>query len=228
MTSLSHRLFIGAAALLLAGCSTSGSEPETAPDSPTLSLQGSSYFDTKDPRTWIQWGSYVAQITVLKETEIGNTIQPAEGGPEDPLEAPSTRELEIKIDNLLWTNPHAVSSVAQSERLSVTSYDGWTVVDGYDGWTVVDGARIPFVLEGSVRMDVGSSYYVVLIDDVVDGAQTLNYLDGTAVPMSDEDGLISKQFSTLIESGVKPKDSSNRPGPGVPFDDRIARFVIRG
>ncbi len=219
MTFLSHRLLIGAAALLLAGCSTSGSESATAPDAPTLSLQGSTYFNTQDPRTWLQWGSHVAQITVLKETEVGNTIQPAEGGPEDPLEAPSTRELEIEIDDLLWTSPDAVSPVTQSDRLSVTSYDGWAVVDD---------ARVPFVLEDSVRMDVGSSYYVVLLDDVVDGQQILNYLDGTAVPLSDEDGLISKKFNALIKSGVKPENGNNRPRPGVPFDDRIAEFVTRG
>lgn len=173
----------------------------------------------KNPRTWIQWGSYVAQITVLKETEIAHTIQPAEGGPEQPLEAPSTRELEIEIDDLLWTSPHAVSPVTQSDTLSVTSYDGWTVVDE---------ARVPFVLVGSVRMDVGSSYYVVLLDDVVDGQQISNYLDGTAVPLSDEDGLISKRFNALIKSDVQPENGNNRPRPSVPFNDRIAEFVTRG
>lgn len=50
---------------------------------------------------------------------------------------------------------------------------------------LTEDGRSALVLEGTTRMDVGKSYLVVLIDDVVGGKQTVDYLDGSAVEISE-------------------------------------------
>lgn len=85
-------------------------------------------------------------------------------------------------------------------------------------------------------MDVGKSYLVVLIDDVVGGKQTVDYLDGSAVEVSEgrlvwasDDAELSglTTVAAVVEKvEAAPVDVTVPPArKGLSWGERIAAYV---
>ena len=89
--------------LLSTGCAANG-DPDPAPDPAadvtatsddgrgalrTVSVEASRYFDPTTPDSIRQWGSYLALVTLTGDSEIPQVINPAPGGPEEPMAGPS-------------------------------------------------------------------------------------------------------------------------------------------
>lgn len=233
------------AVVCLAACSSNGGEPsefrQTSPrdgasdahsptsqpeDMPTVTVDGSPYMDLADPEVWAQWGSHLVTVSVTAEREIEQTIEPGPGGGEDPMPGPSLRELDVTVDGIAWSHDRAVSPVGTGDRLQLTTSSGFDTVDG---------ERVAVTLSDTTRMDVGQSYVVVLIDDVIDGQQVLEYMDGTAQTVA-EDGTVTggvldrTSVSALVDvlEHAEPDDDVAPPEPEVSFDERLQDYLQGG
>lgn len=214
------------APLLLAGCAPGPAADESlaAGSRPTVTSEASFYFDVKDPAVWRTWGSALAVVEVTDERSITQTIEPGPGGQEDPVEDHSLRGLTLRVTEVAWTSPSAVTQLKRGVEIEVQSL----------GFT--EDGRSALVLEGTTRMDVGRSYLVVLIDDVVDGKQTVDYLDGSAVEVSEgrlvwasDDAELSglTTVAAVVEKvEAAPVDVTVPPArKGLSWGERIAAYV---
>lgn len=214
---------------LITGCSTQGANSSPTPTSfalPTVDIEAASYFDPQDLGVWRSWGSHVAVVTVLGEDYATQTITPAQGGQERPIEDRSLRQVTLEVSDVLWSRENAVSPVAESAILKVHSL-------GYseDGNSAV-------VVDGWTRMDVGGTYVVALIDDLVDGEPVLDYLDGSAIEVTSSGALNlvtpqQKAMGATEVADIAGKVRRASVDPAVPepgelrsWDERISEFLM--
>lgn len=205
-----------AAAAMLAGCaeppevdSTASSPASSSPAAstalpeslPTHQVAADLYFDPQDPQAIRTWGSYLVEVTLASDGEEQQIIEPAPGGPEDPIEGEVLRTLDFRVDAIRWTHPQAVS------QLSVGDVVPTLTAEGFD-----------------TQLEVGGRYLVALLDDVQDEVQTLEYLDGSAVPLpSDEAEALAEDVQS-----ASPSNPENVPEPGVSFGQRLQQFAMGG
>ena len=213
--------------LLSTGCAANG-DPDPAPDPAadvtatsddgrgalrTVSVEASRYFDPTTPDSIRQWGSYLALVTLTGDSEIPQVINPAPGGPEEPMAGPSMRGLDFRVDEVLWTNPQAISELTVGDSINTETGDGYTEVDG---------EVVAVLTDGSVPLEVGQSYVVALVDDLAGGQQVLEYLDGSAL----EPGTATTELVSDVRSQDTPGNSDNVPTRGVSFDERIIEYAV--
>lgn len=221
-------LSVGACSALIIGCSTQDSSSSTSTSFalPAVEIEAASYFDPQDLDVWRSWGSHVAVVTVLSEDYATQTITPAPGGQERPVVDNSLRQMTLKISAVLWSREKAVSPIAESAIFKVHSL-GYTE----DGKSAV-------VVDGRTRMDVGGTYVVVFIDDLVDGEPVLEYLDGSAIEVTASGALnlVTPQQQALgvreaegiaVKVRNAPVDTAvPEPGELLSWDERISQYLM--
>lgn len=213
--------------LLSTGCATNG-DPDSASDPAadvtatsddsrgalrTVSVEASRYFDPTTPDSIRQWGSYLALVTLTGDSEIPQVINPAPGGPEEPMAGPSMRGLDFRVEEVLWANPQAISELAVGDVINTETGDGYTEVDG---------EVVAVLTDGNVALEVGQSYVVGLVDDLADGQQVLEYLDGSAL----EPGTATTELVSDVRSQDAPRNPDNVPTRGGSFDERIIKYAV--
>lgn len=227
--------WVAAGLLVTAACFVSscagGSDPPgestgasaSGPDLATLTQQADFYMDVASPEAWAAWGSSVVVATVVDEVPEAGEAAASDGA--SSTADLSLRRMTLRVDEVVWSRPDAVTKVSAPGTLAVRSH-GFS----QDGRSAV-------VLDGTTRMEVGATYLVVLVDDVAaDGTQTLEYLDGTAQPLDASGTTIAQRAAsglggdtvdavvTRIEQA--PADPTvPGPEPGTSFDERIIAFV---
>ena len=179
----------------------------------TVSVEASRYFEPTDPDSIRQWGSYLVRVTLTGDSEIPQVINPAPGGPEEPMAGPSMRGLEFRVEEILWVNAHAISELAVGAVINTETGDGYTEVDG---------EVVAVLTDGSLPLEVGQDYVVALVDDLADGEQVLEYLDGSAL----EPGTATTELVSDVRSQDAPKNPENVPTRGVSFDERIIKYAV--
>ncbi|WP_157609197.1 hypothetical protein [Serinicoccus marinus] len=108
-----------------------------------------------------RWGSSVLAVSVVGE-EARNTSSAGPG------EVELGRDLTVRVEQVVWQHPQAVTRVSAGDQLSIYTFPGFVEVDGQ---------RSPAAPEGAIRMNVGEEYVVAMADDVTDGAQVLILLN---------------------------------------------------
>jgi hypothetical protein len=153
------------------------------------------YLIASTPQELVDWGSHVVFVDVQTEREV-EARYPAQG---------QGRELDLRVDQVLWSHPQAVTPVVAGAVVGLEVSPGWSNGD-------------PAVLEGTERLEVGRTYTVTLVDGYHEGEQYLGYLFGSIAPADADDAAsLRGQLSTL------EPDPERAPRPREEWDARFLR-----
>lgn len=188
---------------------TSSTESEAGPT--VLREAGTPIVPAESLDDIARWGSLMLVVSVTRE-EARNTSSAGPG------EVEIGRDLDVRVEQVLWEHPQAVTKVSPGDELSLYTFPGFVEVDGQ---------RSPAAPENSVRMDVGQQYVVALTDDVVDGAQVLTLLTTLRLE-SDSMQLPSSQTVSRAEVSadlerLRADDLNTGPREGESLVQRVER-----
>lgn len=170
-------------------------------DQPVEEVMVDPYVFASSPQEFVDWGSHVVFVQVLAEREVD---------PRYPMaltEGQVGREVDLVVQQVLWSHPDAVTPVAEDDRVSLEVSPGWV-------------GEHPAVLEGTQRLEVGRTYTLTLVDSYHDGDQYLDYLFGTIQQASAADAATLKEQVSVLSP-----DPDRGPRPGETWD---ARYVGGG
>lgn len=158
-----------------------------------------------------RWGSSMLVVSVTGEKARSTS-------PAGPDEVEVGRDLAVRVEEVVWQHPRAVTAVSPGDHLSIYTFPGYVEVDGQ---------RSPAVQEGEVRMDVGRQYVVAMTDDFVDGAQALTllttvHLEADAIRL-DEAATIPLARATSELEQLSAEDLETGPREGESLIQRVER-----
>jgi hypothetical protein len=138
------------------------------------------------------------------------------------------RDVIAEVAESVWSNPNAVTAVAPGDTLTLYTYPAYIRYD--------DGTEQLAAADDGPRMEIGSSYVVVLMDDYRGGEQhlirsrTVAVGDGGTVVVKMAEGLedTSMTLSELTRSldGAGVENVAPRSGESV--DERWVRYMDLG
>lgn len=173
--------------------------PADEPDSNAVEVMVDPYIIASSASELADWGSHVVYAEVVDEREVK---------PRFPMalsEDQTAREVDLEIRDVLWSHLDAVTLVERGESVALEVSPGW-----------VDGQ--PAVLEGTTRLEVGSTYLVTLVDTYDGGDQYLSYLFGSIQRADDQDAADLRD--TLA---AETPDPDRGPRPQEPWEARFIR-----
>ncbi len=192
-------------------------EEGTGPD--VVVAEGVEYDDFGDPANWATWGSYAAYVTVEAERKVSVPLVQGAGEEEDFHDGTIHRDLDLRVEQVVWEHPGAITLLADGASVTVRTY-GWQ--------TLRNGRVVPFAYDGQERMEIGGRYLVILSDGLVDGEQVLGPLraftvEGTVVDSAGApvDGMDVAAVTDLLDR--QPIDPDLGPRPGEDLGVRILR-----
>lgn len=140
---------------------TTASAGKSGPEETALREPGTPVVPAASLDDIARWGSSMLVVSVTGEdARMSSSAAPGE--------VEVGRDLAVKVEQVVWQHPRAVTTVSAGDRLTIYTFPGFVELDG---------KRSPAVAEGAVRMDVGLRYVVAMTDDLVNGAQVLTLLN---------------------------------------------------
>lgn len=220
MRRYSYSVIMCSAALLLVGCGSAtphvGSERTTgASDGVVVLEQGSRIATMESPNDVLAWGSYLLKVDVLDESEKNTSSW-------GPNEVQIGRDVTVRVDDVLWAHPDAITKVEHGQNLDVYTFPGY-VRSG----DVTEKA----VEEGDLRMELGQEYVIAMADDIdPEGEQSLTLLgvlpagaDGFLFPSGEQ--LKYSSAETSLNAGLAEAPAVSGPRPGESLVDRLERWI---
>ncbi len=212
-----------AASTLLAGCGSSGviqssrSEVTPAPavrsEDPTTVVReaGTVMVPAESLEDIARWGSSMLVVSVTGE----NARSASSAG---PGEVEIGRDLAVRVEQVVWQHPGAVTTVSAGDQLSIYTFPGYVEIDGQ---------RSPARAQGALRMEVGQRYAVALTDDITDGAQVLTLLntfllEADAIRLPDSPALSQAQVAAELED-LSTDSGNTGPEKGESLLQRVER-----
>jgi hypothetical protein len=200
----------------------------SAPDSPATASEtfidgyGERMFPEETVDDWARWSSHVVRADVVGEEKLLDRVTDA--GPYEMV----ARDVVVEVTDVVWSNPNAIADVAPGDSLRLYTYPGYIRFD--------DGAEQLAAADDGPRMEVGSNYVVVLVDDYRDGephlirTRTVAVGDGGTVVVTMAEGLeaSSMTLSELTRSldGAGVENVAPRSGESVA--ERWVRYMDPG
>jgi hypothetical protein len=209
-----------AVAALLAGCgdATPPSTQEAAtsqvidPEVVVLG-EGTPIVTIESMETIVTWGSHLLRVEAIDESERNSS-------PLGPGEEMIGRDVTVRVDEVLWSHPEAVSEITPGQHLPVYTFPGYLRTDG---------DTVPAVEDGQLRMELGEQYVIAMADDTnLEGGQILTLLttlapDSDVITLPDGSDLrfgTAKRELTAAADAAPPHVG---PRPGESLVERLER-----
>ena len=158
-----------------------------------------------------RWGSSMLVVSVTGE----NARSASSAG---PGEVELGRDLGVRVEQVVWQHPQAVTTVSAGDQFSIYTFPGYVEIDG---------RRSPARAQGALRMEVGQRYAVALTDDITDGAQVLTLLntfvlEADAIQLPDSPPLSQAQASAELKA-LSADSVNTGPEKGESLPERVER-----
>lgn len=214
--------------LVLTACSTgeAAPTPESAGEGSGVVSEtfidagGETMFPGETVQDWARWSSHVVLADVVGEEKLLGRV--TDLGPYEQV----ARDVVVEVTDVLWSNPDAVTGLAPGDTLTLYTYPGYVRFD--------DGTEQPAAADDGPRMEVGSNYLLVLMDDYAGGEQSLVRMrtatveaDGTVTVRSlDGPGTTSIQLAALPGALDDAGVDNVVPKPGESITERWVRYMV--